>query len=439
MKNTLKKVLALALVACTLLGLIVPIALADGETVIYEFYQTKYAGKALSTNHSAIAERYELSKEHADYINWKYESSSYTLSNTDMFRSQETSLRLGTKAGGWVALRIKSPGPGVYNITLKSGGGYHGAAEGYMYILENTSDIAGATATATPVIDNINWCASESKTDYSSKTVQHTFGNAEEYIVVFYAKTKSSNSNYAYMYPSALTMTKVEPEAKIGDASYATLQDAIDAAKPDDEIILQTAAEADEVIVPVGVTLNLNGKTLTAVSVNAAAPGATVIDRADGVGLLKTALTADGNNGGYLPLTDSKADGYRFFQTAVTTVDAASAGENGAKLRFKVAFTGVNKANAYKLVKSGNSGMTIAGTFEWTTANDEPGSKSGNFEYADPNKNFAADWAEQASGNDKIAIRVTMTDLDAVKTLTLTPAVSCAGVTIASGTALEAK
>ena len=34
---------------------------------------------------------------------------------------------------------------------------------------------------------------------------------------------------------------------------------------------------------------------------------------------------------------------------------------------------------------------------------------------------------------------VTMTGLDAVKTLTLTPAVSCAGVTIASGTALEAK
>ena len=52
--------------------------------------------------------------------------------------------------------------------------------------------------------------------------------------------------------------------AQVGDYTYATLADAVDAAQSGDTIILLANCSAEDIVINKGITLNLNGKTVTA-------------------------------------------------------------------------------------------------------------------------------------------------------------------------------
>ena len=156
--------------------------------------------------------------------------------------------------------------------------------------------------------------------------------HGKEYLIIFFAGY-SSESAAAYADYSSFSLTEVKPVASIGETPYNTLADALEAAVSGDTIELGMNAFEYEVSLPEGVTLDLNGKTLDAGSVSG-----TVIDSADGAGLIvvakESAVLEAG--AGQVALWDNneQAPGYRIFNYEFVNY-AVTAGEDDV--------TGVNK------------------------------------------------------------------------------------------------
>lgn len=117
-------------------------------------------------------------------------------------------------------------------------------------------------------------------------------------------------------------------------------------------------------MVPAGVTLDLNGKTITA-TVAALAYG-DIIDTAETVGGIK--IDTDkivhlqpGNT--YMPLYDTATGCYKFFEY---TIDAQQNASNISDGKMQYAFS-INFANeeAYALIVTGASKLTVSVTFTW--------------------------------------------------------------------------
>ena len=105
----------------------------------------------------------------------------------------------------------------------------------------------------------------------------------------------------------------VQPDgnvAEIGSVKYASLDEALKAAKDGETVKLLKDVEATQVLVTKG-TLDLNGKTL---KVSYFMSFSDVIDSTDGNGLIETGVQSFfTTNNSYLPLRDSAANGYRLF------------------------------------------------------------------------------------------------------------------------------
>ena len=129
--------------------------------------------------------------------------------------------------------------------------------------------------------------------------------------------------------------------AQIGETKYDDLSDALAAAKSGETV--QVIANTAEflVMVPAEVKLDLNGFVVTAKNVLAFG---IVMDTAAEVGGIKisndttTAFTKlQPENGGYLPIYDTRDGMYKFFEHEVVAVDVV-AGEDNAKFRFQLRF-----------------------------------------------------------------------------------------------------
>ena len=105
----------------------------------------------------------------------------------------------------------------------------------------------------------------------------------------------------------------VQPDgnvAEIGSVKYASLDEALKAAKDRETVKLLKDVEATQVLVTKG-TLDLNGKTL---KVSYFMSFSDVIDSTEGNGLIETGVQSFfTTNNSYLPLRDSAANGYRLF------------------------------------------------------------------------------------------------------------------------------
>lgn len=105
----------------------------------------------------------------------------------------------------------------------------------------------------------------------------------------------------------------VQPDgnvAEIGSVKYASLDEALKAAKDGETVKLLKDVEATQVLVTKG-TLDLNGKSL---KVSYFMSFSDVIDSTDGNGLIETGVQSFfTTNNSYLPLRDSAANGYRLF------------------------------------------------------------------------------------------------------------------------------
>lgn len=136
-------------------------------------------------------------------------------------------------AGGWMAIKIKAPGVGAFNVDLQHTVNHYGAAVGSVYILPgvlSNEEIEAAIAAGTGKLDaSVNYYmkkdaiqASEGYvTEIGSTNVslngQHTsLGTvtltevAEEYTVVFTGDAMPSGVKHCRVLPEKLTLTPVE-------------------------------------------------------------------------------------------------------------------------------------------------------------------------------------------------------------------------------------
>ena len=426
-----KRISALLLAICLLAGMAVPMVSAEATTVTYDFDAKNIADAnnvafSGTTTYLANAGTVLAEMKAAGLINWQYKATTITTANYAIFSAN--GYFYGRASGkGYIAFEIDNPGKGTYELSVNHAVSKNGADGIGVYILPgDTTDIAAALTADTCKGTYTCYSASETTQDYNTKNIGHNsklestweVKDDNSYIVAF--RLDSYPNGKARIYLSQLVLTPVaaekEDEAKIGTESYATLQDAIEDAKSGDEIVLQTAVEADKVQVPLGVTVNLNGKTLTAGEIEIA--GALVDTDGNGLLVTNTTITCSSDNGGYLPLTDSTAGGYRLCKPTLETLGKVFDKEDNTKAAYWFHAHFENEA-AY-----GYTGVEIGVQMTW-----DGGSKNANAD-----DTFMSNWATQVKADKDLDIKLTVTGLDSVTNFKLTPVIQANGVTISMNT-----
>jgi hypothetical protein len=207
----------------------VPIA-GEGsdDGVVYQLRQEKYAGKWLNVREGSVTDA--VAAEYAaGTLNWKYEA----MSGGAKFYKGYLGAGVG-KAGRLFAIRIKSPGTGMYKVTLKHMLGFEPTAAtfGEMYIIEAPEK----TLSHAELLDSmvkapiLEFTSTYQGTRFKKVSESGTYGFLEgkEYIVMFRgtdtddaANTKSSCD----MYLDRLVMKRIgdytEPEKILNQGGIA--------------------------------------------------------------------------------------------------------------------------------------------------------------------------------------------------------------------------
>ena len=189
--------------------------------------------------------------------------------------------------------------------------------------------------------------------------------------------TLSDGVYTVYVSSSSMDLTKVAAFQKgvyvpfsIGTTSYASLDAALSAAKSGDTVKMQSDAEASGFVhIPNGVTVDLNGHTLTA-KASVMAPAGSMIDSSNGNGLLKVKQNTAGGydsvyiqrNNGQTTLYDKAAGGYRFFDVTVYSFLGSDSNEEWARVWCKPVFT---NDYAYELLAAGGHGDEMVVNANW--------------------------------------------------------------------------
>ncbi len=183
--------------------------------IVYDFdLQDKQTGiytgkKELREKEAELAQMYAKGE-----LNWMYYGKAVSLTDTGHAFNNIYGLSMYTMEGHWMAFKIKSPGAGIYTLTLNhaiSGNGGLGA----VYLLPGNTAVSDIEA----VMDHSNRAGkvefyNETGTtpvvDGSTSTIgTWNFEKDREYILVFEAYDNSPfKSNYAYMWISQLIAKK---------------------------------------------------------------------------------------------------------------------------------------------------------------------------------------------------------------------------------------
>ena len=444
--KTIKRSFSTALIACLLLSLLVPTALAattiaqkvieysfkDYLPVVFEtdsniaLGQKSDNGSVPNDNYNTAMETYADNNINSACMYWSSEYVSGS-GNPAVPTAIDKGISLAAYVGDWLAIKIKSPGAGEFKVGVRPFSDSSAPKGCNVYVLpiekENpiTAEQLSAVLENTTAVGNITLTSTSKKQTAGSFVFEEGY---DDYLVVFRSTLGKSGG----------TGSTERADYKLeGIQLIKSCTDSADAAKEisnaplGSTITLQAACDAgnENVVVSNGVTLNLNGKNLTANSVTIL-NGGSVIDSGETAGLVTANLSASGSNGGYLPLKDNT--GYRFYQAAMEAKENGTPSQTGnVKVRFKVSFT---NAAAYSLIAEGNTGLTINGKFGGDSTAEGP------FRRAEDAtaEAFAKAWAEQAAAkNGGVLIFMEFSGLEQGTNLTLTPSVTCAGVTI-SGT-----
>lgn len=241
-----KRFWSLLLVICMVTSMLVPaVWAADPATYTYDFDYRSFKEDYLVNIKDDIAAEYDKA---GSQQNWKLEEESNIVegnANATYYRAhaggyQSKSgidleyLRVYTNVDGYIALRVKTPAAGNYQVSLTYGRSKYGAANSTVYILDkDTTNIAEAIAgaDASKIIGDVSYAHTAASTDPATKadtwltpreteakpimcntTVgSWTADGQEEHILVFKATAKSESYDVAYMYPTALTLTSNGP------------------------------------------------------------------------------------------------------------------------------------------------------------------------------------------------------------------------------------
>ena len=240
MKKYTKQILALLLIVCILVSMCMPTVFAAGstasaETVEYQFYRSEYADAKLAAHTADIKASYD-----AGTLNWRYEAAStayqFKPNGSHYFHRGAESLQFGGGKGQWFALRIQTPGPGRYDLTLTHGAVTMGAQASNIYFIkasvidtalgENAasyaqamsddpygvdteifdtyqSAVSTAIAKATPALTPVFYA--EATTKNLTTTGSFFFEEDTEYVMVVELMEKSASSSNAYALFDTLT------------------------------------------------------------------------------------------------------------------------------------------------------------------------------------------------------------------------------------------
>ncbi len=213
---------------------------------------------------------------------------------------------------------------------------------------------------------------------------------------------------------------------------YTTLTAALAAAEGTTEIIkLQQDVLLSEVVIPAGVTLDLNGHTLTTAAVG---PMGKIV----GEGVVKTYAgantftNADVFAENTLPLYDEEVGGYKFYEyTLGNGTPRADAANDAVKFWYQFQFVGDKAAEAYELVASGTSGLTLGVTLAYngeTQGFDFVNSKEAGVE--NDAAAFAAAYAAFAKDATDPWLYVNVRGVSGVENLSVTPVINVGGTYI---------
>jgi hypothetical protein len=272
------------------------------------------------------------------------------------------------------------------------------------------------------------------------------------------AKTAQNQAQFdgaKAMYDSLLPAAKVLVDAgvftrpyTVGEATYCSLDAAISAATQSEKpVVLTEDAFADEALLTGGVTLDLNGYTLTATAFNANIPdvaaGVVVDSSAGNEGLLCTERIEDifRENNPDLPVYDTAEGGYRFFDYKLAVhgkSEKVSAGKQ--KFWFKFHFytddtCTEQDVDAYDLVYADGSNLTVSVDVAWNSGTPKPvyfGRPDGNGHNS--TDLFSREWAKDATLSRWLYVVVGGLDKLEDGTLRVTPGITVNGVQVTGET-----
>lgn len=205
---------------------------------------------------------------------------------------------------------------------------------------------------------------------------------------------------------------------------YYSIEAALASVKSGDTISLLDNVTTGDLILPYGVSLDLNGYTLTADSVLTYRSNG-IIDSSENVSGLLKIKEAEGNmisaDNVQLPVYDHTADGYRFFSVAVFSHTVTGKNANTPKAWFKI--QAENMAQLYNLISSGSE-MEIKLKMTWDGQTEET--------YAVATLAFTQTWADKYYAKSNVYVTVTLEDIQDLKNVTVTPCVAANGVEIQS-------
>ena len=284
MKRHTKQILALLLAVCTLATFAMPtvFAVQDAETpapapapvpesVTYQFYDEAWKDDKISAHTAEIKAAFD-----AGTLNWRYEaaSSGYQFNRNNKFASGLKGMEFVCVAGGWIAVRIQSPGAGRFDLTLTHGAYANGAAKSGVYIVkadaidavlgENSESYAeamsqdpyqenGAT-NAFKAFSNAVTAAmaekdavmspvfyAETVTKDLTATGSFVFQADTEYVVIFKSEEAQVKNGNAYVMPGSLTATYSEDQSGIEEIPEPTTYQFYKEAWKDAKISAHTA------------------------------------------------------------------------------------------------------------------------------------------------------------------------------------------------------
>ena len=247
MRNFWKRTIAFALTVCMLLSVMPPVVIAAGgeqqsQSVTYDFKLEQTAltygsNKSFATTNlitgsgvlTAIDGYYNADPAQ---LNWNYHSNGFSnvmilFGGSDGANKNYTwnGLRVDNKdasAGGYIAVKLRAPGSGVYKLTLEHMLHKYGTT-GTLYILPGDTTNVAAALTSEAVVgtyDNYKEGVSTHEPTSTEMTQLVAFEEGKEYIAVFQSPAKSGNKSQHYL--SALTAEFVEDLPQETTASNET-------------------------------------------------------------------------------------------------------------------------------------------------------------------------------------------------------------------------
>ena len=207
-----------------------------------------------------------------------------------------------------------------------------------------------------------------------------------------------------------------------GIGNYMDMADALEAAESGSTVTLLSNTAIQDLRLPMGAHLDLNGCVLTVETVLTYGNSLITDGSLKNTGVLKV-TDPEGNmispNNGCLPVYDSAAGGYRFFAVEVTPCAVTGKRSDAPKYWFRVKAESFEEF--YPLIRSGAE-VLVQVKMTWDGQDKAV--------YATADVAFTKVWADRYQANEDIYITVCVTDTQGRENFRLTPGITSGGVEV---------